>query len=96
MSEAENQLPEDPKQAEPGRGAPGDDHYGVQTAQTLEVNAPDAIIPSDTNPEESIEQVKAQAAQEEGTGLRTTDGFFVDESGRLDNVAVEPPMYYDE
>lgn len=96
MSEAENQLPEDPKQAEPGRGAPGNDHYGVQTAQTLAVNAPEAIIPSDANPEESIEQVKAQAAQEEGTGLRTTDGFFVDESGRLDNVAVEPPMYYDE
>ena len=27
-------LPEDPREAEPGRGAPGDDHVGVQTAQT--------------------------------------------------------------
>lgn len=94
MSNAENQVPEESKAAE--TQTPDDGHYGVQTAQTLEVNDPEAIIPSTADPEESIQQVEAQAAQEKGTGLRTIDGFFVDESGRLDNVAVEPPMYYDE
>lgn len=36
-------LPEDPSEAEPGRGAPGNDHVGVQMVQdpTL-INAPDA------------------------------------------------------
>lgn len=31
-------LPEDPREAEPGRGAPGDNHSAVQMAQTTAVN----------------------------------------------------------
>ncbi|PPS45595.1 hypothetical protein [Chroococcidiopsis sp. TS-821] len=95
-NEPEQVLPEDPREAEPGRGAPGDNHYGVQMAQTIDVNPPDAVIPANTDPEESVHQVEALAEQEEGTGLPTTDGYVVDESGRLDNFAVEPPMYYED
>lgn len=88
-------LPEDPSEAEPGRGAPGDNHYGVQTAQTTAVNAPDAIIPTDTPTDLSEEQLEAYEKQEEeeGEGFTTTDGFVVDASGRLDNFPIEPPMY---
>lgn len=93
-NEPKQVLPEDPSEAEPGRGAPGNDHYGVQTAQTTDVNNPEAMIPSNVDVEENIEQVHALEDQEAGTGLPTTDGYVVDESGRLDNFAVEPPMYY--
>lgn len=94
MSEEQNQvLPEDPREAEPGRGAPGDEHVGVQTAQTTAVNPPDAKIPSNAPTEQSKREVKAEEAQEEGTGLRTTDGYTIDEAGLLNNFAVEPPMY---
>lgn len=89
-------LPEHPSQAEPGRGAPGNNHYGVQTAQTTAVNAPDAKIPSNVDVEENIEQLKAAKHQEDGTGLDTTGGYTIDESGRIDNFAVEPPMYVEE
>lgn len=85
----------DPTEAEPGRGAPGD-QVGVQMAQTTAVNPPDAIIPANTDPEESIHQVEALEEQEAGSGLRTTDGYVIDESGRLDNFAIEPEMYIEE
>jgi hypothetical protein len=85
--------PEDPSEAEPGRGAPGDNHSGVQTAQTTAVNAPDAVIPANTNPEQDRQQLEAFAKQEDPTGLHTTDGYVTDEAGRLNNFAVEPPMY---
>lgn len=52
-------LPEDPREAELGRGAPGNNHYGVQLAQTIAVNAPDAEIPSNVDVEQNIEQVEA-------------------------------------
>jgi hypothetical protein len=84
----------DPREAEPGRGAPGD-QWGVQTAQATDVNAPDAIIPSDADAEESEEQLEKFSEQEEGT-LPTTHGYVIDEAGRLDNFAVEPPMYVEE
>lgn len=89
-------LPEDPSEAEPGRGAPGNDHVGVQMSQdpTL-INAPDAIIPANTDTELNEKQLAAFEAQEEAAGLKTTDGYVEDESGRLDNFAVEPPMYYE-
>lgn len=96
MSDEQNQvLPEDPKEAEPGRGAPGDNHYGVQTAQATDVNAPDAIIPSNTDTELDVHQLEAFEEQEEveGEGFTTTDGYVIDESGRMDNFAIEPPMY---
>ena len=93
-------LPEDPSEAEPGRGAPGDNHIGVQTAQTTAVNSPEAIIPSNAPTELSIQQVEALEKQEEretsGDDLITTDGYVIDEAGILDNFAVEPPIYYDE
>lgn len=92
-------LPEDPSEAEPGRGAPGDDHIGVQLAQdpTL-INAPDAIIPSNAPTELSEKQLEAfeKEEEEEGEGFTTTDGFVVDEAGLLNNFAVEPPMYYED
>jgi hypothetical protein len=88
-------LPEDPSEAEPGRGAPGDNHIGVQTAQSTDVNPPDTIIPANTDTELNEKQLAAFEAQEEQAGLKTTDGYVEDESGRLDNFAVEPPMYYE-
>lgn len=94
-NEPKQALPEDPSEAEPGRGAPGDDHVGVQTAQTTAVNAPDAIIPGNTDEELSEHQLEAfeKQEEEEGEGFTTTDGYIIDESGRLDNFAIEPPMY---
>lgn len=89
-------LPEDPSEAEPGRGAPGDNHSGVQMAQTTAVNPPDAIIPSNAPTELSEHQVEAVEEQEEGTHIHTTDGFVIDEAGLLNNFAVEPPMYYED
>jgi len=85
----------DPRAAEPGRGAPGNEHIGVQTAQTTAVNPPDAEIPANTPTELSKQQLEAfkQQEKEEGEGFTTTDGYVVDESGRLDNFAIEPPMY---
>lgn len=85
----------DPVEAEPGRGSPGD-QIGVQTAQTTAVNPPDAVIPANTHPEQSIAEVEALEAQEAGSGMRTTDGYVIDESGRLDNFAIEPEMYVEE
>lgn len=96
MSDEQNQvLPEDPREAEPGRGAPGNNHYGVQTAQSTAVNAPDAIIPSNTDTELDERQLEAfeEQEEEEGEGFTTTDGYIIDESGRMDNFAIEPPMY---
>jgi hypothetical protein len=96
MSNEPNQvLPEDPTEAEPGRGAPGNEHYGVQTAQTTAVNAPDAIIPSNAPTELTEKQLEAfeQQEAEEFEGITTTDGYVIDEAGLLNNFAVEPPMY---
>lgn len=96
MSTEPNQvMPEDPTEAEPGRGAPGNEHYGVQTAQTTAVNAPDAIIPSNAPTELSEKQLEAFEQEEEieGEGFTTTDGYVIDEAGLLNNFAVEPPMY---
>jgi hypothetical protein len=95
-NEGKNVVPQtDPAEAEPGRGTPGD-HVGVQMAQTTAVNAPDAVIPSNADTEESIHEVEALKEQEEGSGMRTTDGYVIDESGRLDNFAIEPEMYVEE
>ena len=84
-----------PEDAEAGKGAPGN-QVGVQLAQSVNVNDPEAIIPSGADPERDIEQVEAVEEQEEGTGMSTTDGFTIDESGRLNNFAVEPEMYVED
>ncbi|MEA5597830.1 hypothetical protein [Rivularia sp. UHCC 0363] len=94
-NEEKQALPEDPALAEPGKGAPGNNHSAVQMAQTTAVNPPDAIIPSNAPTEESKREVEALEKQEEGT-LHTTDGYIIDESGKLDNFAVEPKMYVEE
>jgi hypothetical protein len=97
MTEEQNPiLPEDPSEAEPGRGAPGNNHFGVQLAQTIAVNAPDERIPSDVDVDQNVEQLKAAKHQEDGTDLDTTAGYVIDESGRIDNFAIEPPMYVEE
>ncbi|MFW6296694.1 MAG: hypothetical protein ACOC04_05840 [Halothece sp.] len=88
---------ENPREAEPGRGAPGNQHYGVQTAQTTAVNPPDEIIPTqERNAQESKEQLEAYRQQEKGTGMDTTGGYVINDAGNLDNVAVEPDMYVEE
>ena len=86
---------EEPKQAEPGKGAPGN-QVGVQLAQSVDVNAPDEVIPSGADVEQNKEQIKEASEQEEGTGMSTTDGFTIDESGRINNFAVEPEMYVED
>ena len=84
-----------PSQAEPGRGTPGK-QLGVQTAQTTAVNPLDERIPSGADIEENVREIEALEEQEKGTGMRTTDGYVIDESGRLDNYAVEPEPYVEE
>lgn len=83
-----------PKAAQPGKGAAGD-QWAVQTAQPTDVNPADEWIPSNVDVERNIEQVHAAEAQEADTDLKTTDGYVIRESGQLDNFAVEPPMYYE-
>ncbi|MGF1675216.1 MAG: hypothetical protein ACFCUV_16250 [Rivularia sp. (in: cyanobacteria)] len=94
-NEEKQTLPENPNLAEPGKGAPGNNHSAVQMAQTTAVNPADAKIPANTPTQESKQQVKALEKQEEGT-LNTTDGYTIDESGKLDNFAVEPKMYVED
>lgn len=92
MAEEYNRnAPGNPEEAKPGRGAPGS-QWGVQTAQNTDVNPPDAKIPADADVERNRQQVRAEAEQEKGTGMRTTDGYVIDEAGRLDNFPVEPPI----
>ena len=84
-----------PEEAEPGKGAPGD-QIGVQTAQSTAVNPPDMIIPSGVDEELNEEQIQAMKEQEEGTGVSTTDGYIIDEAGKMDNFAIEPEMYVED
>jgi hypothetical protein len=90
---SESQTPD--KGARPGKGAAGD-QWAVQTAQTTDVNPPDAEIPANSPTERNRKQVKALEDQEKGHDMRTTDGYRMDESGRLDNYPVTPPMYTEE
>ncbi|HEY9877859.1 MAG TPA: hypothetical protein V6D29_05350 [Leptolyngbyaceae cyanobacterium] len=83
-----------PNEAEPGKGASGD-QVGVQMAQNPMVNAPDAVIPSNVDVELNEHQIEEYEKQEEGT-LPTSHGFVIDESGKIDNFAIEPPMYVEE
>lgn len=84
----------DPREAEPGKGASGN-QWAVQTAQPTAVNDPEARIPSNVDVDQNRHQVEAYAEQEEGT-LPTSHGFVLDEAGRLDNYPIEPPMYTEE
>ena len=84
-----------PDNAEPGKGAPGN-QVGVQTAQTTAVNPSDMVIPSGADKELNKEQIHNLESQEAETGASTTAGYTVDESGRMDNYAVEPEMYVEK
>ncbi len=85
------------KGAEPGKGAAGD-QWAVQTAQPVG----DAVQPEGTRtmPGGDVEQAKddiaAAKAEEADSDLKTTDGYVVDDSGRLNNFAIEPEMYVEE
>jgi hypothetical protein len=96
MTDDTNRPPSagDPREAEPGRGAPGN-QWAVQTAQSTDVNPADEKIPSNVDVDRNRQQIEDYAAQEEGT-MPTSHGFVIDESGKLDNFAVEPPMYVEE
>ena len=92
MAEEQNRnVSGDPEAAGFGKGAPGS-QQAASTAQTTAVNPPDMEIPANTDATENVQDVKAVDKQEEGTGMSTTGGYRIDESGRLDNYAVEPPM----
>jgi len=83
--------------AKPGFGKGGGfDHEAVQTAQAIAVNPADEVIPSNVDVEENIAVIHHAEEQEEDTDLKTTDGYVIDESGRIDNFAVEPPMYIED
>lgn len=84
-----------PTAAQPGKGAAGD-QWAVQTAQSTDVNPADERIPSGVDVERNKHQLEAAAEQEEGTDLKTTDGYVITESGQIDNFAVEPAMYYEK
>lgn len=85
------------KSAEPGKGAAGD-QWAVQMAQPVG----DAVSPPGTktmpggNPEKAQAAIDAAESSEAGTDLKTTDGYTVDDSGRLNNFAIEPEMYVEK
>lgn len=90
MSQEQN-----PTATQPCKGAAGD-QWAVQTAQSTNVNPADERIPSGVDVEKNKHQLEAAAKQEEGTDLKTTDGYVITESGQIDNFAVEPAMYYEK
>ncbi|MBE9012135.1 hypothetical protein IQ250_18205 [Pseudanabaenaceae cyanobacterium LEGE 13415] len=85
-----------PESAQPGRGAAGNDHWAVQTAQPTDVNAPDERIPSGVDVEGNVHDLEAAVEAESDTDLKTTDGYVITESGQINNFAIEPPMYYED
>ncbi len=83
--------------AEPGKGAAGD-QWAVQTAQSVG----EAIQPKGTrimpggDIEEEIETIEAARESEKNSDLKTTDGYVIDDSGQINNFAIEPEMYVEE
>ena len=83
--------------AEPGKGAAGN-QQAVQVAQPVG----DAVQPPGTKsfpggtPEEDAEDIAAAKASEADSDLKTTDGYVIDDSGRMNNFAVEPEMYVEK
>lgn len=97
MAEEQKKVvtPVNPDKTEPGTSVPGD-QLGVQMAQNPMVNPPDERIPAAEDVEKNVEQLKEVDEQEKDTGMTTTDGYVVDEAGRLDNYPVEPEMYVEK
>ena len=83
--------------AEPGKGAAGD-QWAVQVSQAVG----DAVQPEGTRTmpggdvEGNEEDITKAEESEADSDLKTTDGFVVDDSGRLNNFAIEPEMYVEE
>ncbi|MGC1308932.1 MAG: hypothetical protein WA885_17025 [Phormidesmis sp.] len=83
--------------AEPGKGAAGN-QQAVQTAQPVG----EAVQPEGTKvmPGGDVEQAEGDIArakaEEADSDLKTTDGMVVDDSGQLNNFAIEPEMYVEE
>ncbi len=83
--------------AEPGKGAAGN-QQAVQVAQPVG----EAVQPEGTRtmPGGDVEGNKEDIARaeesESDTDLKTTDGYVVDDSGRMNNFAIEPEMYVEE
>ncbi len=69
--------PNQPIASEINAGHPIAETEAAQIAQTVE----------------SLEQIKATQESEKDSDLRTTDGYTLDKAGRLDNKAVQPPVY---
>ena len=94
---AENQDKDIKLGAEPGKGAAGNQE-AVQVAQPVG----DAVQPPGTeskpggNPEQAKSDIENAKESEKGSDMKTTDGYAVDDSGRLNNFAVEPEMYVEE
>ncbi len=80
--------------AEPGKGAAGN-QWAVQTAQPVgdAVQPPGTRVMPGGNPEQDKSDIAAAKESEKDSDLKTTDGYVIDDSGRMNNFAVEPEMY---
>ena len=84
-------------EAEPGKGAAGNQE-AVQVAQPVgdAVQPPGTEVKPGGNPEEAKDDIESAKQSESGAEMKTTDGYVVDDSGRMNNFAVEPKMYVEE
>ncbi|MGJ3249821.1 MAG: chlorophyll a/b-binding protein [Elainellaceae cyanobacterium] len=81
------------REARPGKGAAGD-QWGVQMAQPVgEAVDPEVPAVSKEGFKQGKADIKAAEQSEEGTDLKTTGGYTVSESGRLNNTPIQPPVY---
>lgn len=83
--------------AEPGKGAAGN-QQAVQVAQPVgeAVQPPGTKVMPGGDVEGNEQDIARAEESEAGSDLKTTDGFVVDDSGRLNNFAIEPEMYVEE
>lgn len=83
--------------AEPGKGAAGNQE-AVQVAQPVgkAVQPPGTKQMQGGNPEQAKSDIEHAEESEEKSDISTTDGYVVDDSGRLNNFAIEPEMYVEE
>lgn len=94
--EAKKVVPKtDPENAQPGIRCTWETNWRTNCSDYSR-KSPDAKIPAAEDVQENVEQVKAVEEQEAGTGMKTTEGYTIDEAGRLDNLPVEPEVYVEE
>ena len=94
---AENQNEDIKLDAEPGKGAAGN-QQAVQVAQSVgkAVQPPGTKEMQGGNPEQAESDIESAEQSESDSDMSTTDGYVVDDSGRLNNFAIEPEMYIEE